>query len=137
MSLVETSPLHRVLWGVIIVYDVFCSNFRQYLRHHSSDLCNNEGLLEILNPFYGLSDYETYENWKLRSDMRYYETSNLIYALSNSTDNPSFGELFEELCENGYDAYASEEFKLGVVNDQLKLIHYLLDPSVSLSAGSI
>lgn len=112
------------------MYNKFCNSFRCYLTQHSSDLCHDENLLEMLNPFYGLSDFGTYENWKLRSDMRYYETSNLIYALKKHIPmNPLFEQLYEEFCHNGYDAHASEEFNAGIVTNQLKLISYLLEPS--------
>ncbi|WP_105618877.1 hypothetical protein [Vallitalea okinawensis] len=114
------------------MYDEFCMNFKQYLRHHSSNLCKNKELLEILGPFYGLSNFDTYENWKLRSDIRYYETSNLVHHLSTNIDQyPAFEMFYQELCDQGYDAHKSEEFLSDIIVDQLKLINLLLGPATA------
>lgn len=115
-----------------IMYSQFCENFRLYLKFHSDDLSKNEYLLSLLEPFYGLCNYNTYENWKLSSDIRYYELSNLIYHLEN--DSPTFvgfEKFYSQLCELGYDSHQSDEFDKDKLEEQLKLLNILLGPKLA------
>lgn len=109
------------------MYSMFCENFRQYIKEHSSSLYHNAELLNILEPFYGLSDYDTYNKWRLRSDLRYYEASNLIYRLAERMDLAELDAFYQELTSKGYDSYNSTDFdNEDKLSEQIKLIYNFL-----------
>lgn len=108
------------------MYSILCENFRDYIKEQSNKLYNNEQLLSILEPFYGLCNYNTYDEWRLRSDLRYYETSNLIYRLTEKMDYQKLQNLYAELKDQGYDAYESSDFDEQKLTEQIELILNLI-----------
>lgn len=110
------------------MYLFFQQCFQQYLSVYSEEIAKDERLLTLIAPLYGLANHQNYENWKLSSDLRYYEASLLTYRMSHDENLPAqLRELGESLQENGYDAISSAgDFSEEIVRDQLKLIYTML-----------
>lgn len=105
----------------------FSSSFQSYLTSHSDEISRDAHLLTLLNPIFGLANAKRYETWKLSSDMRYFEASNLIAQMFESP-SPLLKELGATLVEEGYDAIsASDVFPQDVVDDQMKLIYFIME----------
>lgn len=110
------------------MYKQLCNNFHEYLKLNKQDLCHDDYKLALLEPLYGICSIDTYEKWKDNSDMRYYEASNLIYHLNQNHQSTSvYTNLIQELCNSGFDSIGSQYFSIDNVNEQLKLISYLLE----------
>ena len=60
------------------MYQFFQQCFQQYLSLYSEEIAENERLLTLFAPFYGLANPKNYEAWKLSSDIRYFEVSHLV-----------------------------------------------------------
>ncbi len=111
------------------MYKFFLECFQKYLSLYSAEFAADERLLTLLVPLYGLTNGSTYENWKLSSDLRYYEASNLVYRMLHDEGLP--GELRElggALLVNGCDAVLAGPgtFAEETVQGQLKLIYAML-----------
>ena len=111
------------------MYKYFLECFQKYLSLYSAEFAADERLLTLLVPLYGLTNGSTYENWKLSSDLRYYEASNLVYRMMHDENLP--GELKElggALLVKGRDAIPAGygEFAEETVQGQLKLIYAML-----------
>lgn len=102
-------------------------NFQKCLSTYRQEIASNAFLLSLIGPFYGLCDYNVYEGWKLSSDMRYFEASNLIYTLQNTPGLPEdLVLLAEDFLEQGYDAINSQDFPEETVKEQIKFIYTIL-----------
>lgn len=105
----------------------FRDNFQKCLSTYRQEIAANAFLLSLIGPFYGLCDYSVYEGWKLSSDMRYFETSNLIYYLQNTPALPDdLIQLGNDFVTQGYDAVSSQDFAQETVKEQLKFIYTIL-----------
>ena len=101
--------------------------FQQCLSTYRQEIASNAFLLSLIGPFYGLCDYNVYEGWKLSSDIRYFEASNLIYALKNTEALPSeLAELADDFIAQGYEALSSQDFPIETVKEQIKFIYTIL-----------
>ena len=111
------------------MYKYFLECFQKYLSLYSTEFAADEHLLTLLVPLYGLTNISTYESWKLSSDLRYYEASNLVYRMLHDESLP--GELKElggAFLVNGCDAVPAGPgtFAEETVQGQLKLIYAML-----------
>ena len=101
--------------------------FQQCLSTYRQELASNAFLLSLLGPFYGLCDYNVYEGWKLSSDIRYFEASNLIYALKNTESlPPELAALADDFVAQGYESLSSQDFPVETVKEQIKFIYNIL-----------
>ena len=101
--------------------------FQQCLSTYRQEIASNAFLLSLIGPFYGLCDYNVYEGWKLSSDIRYFEASNLIYALKNTEALPAeLAELADDFIAQGYEALSSQDFPIETVKEQIKFIYTIL-----------
>ena len=101
--------------------------FQQCLSTYRQEIASNAFLLSLIGPFYGLCDYNVYEGWKLSSDIRYFEASNLIYALKNTESLPQeLVELADDFISQGYEALSSQDFPIETVKEQIKFIYTIL-----------
>lgn len=101
--------------------------FQQCLSTYRQEIASDAFLLSLIGPFYGLCDYNVYQGWKLSSDMRYFETSNLIYALKNTEGlPPELVELADDFMSQGYDLSSSADFSTDTVKEQIKFIYTIL-----------
>lgn len=110
------------------MYQFFQQCFQQYLSVYSEEIADNEHLLTLIAPLYGLANPGNYETWKLSSDLRYYEASHLTYCMISDPSLPAeLKGLGESLQEHGYDPIrASGTFSEETVRDQLKLIYTMI-----------
>ena len=110
------------------MYHLFQQYFQQYLSIYSEEIAENEYLLTLIAPLYGLTNHEYYENWKLSSDLRYFEASLLVYRMVHDPSLPEeLKALGESMEENGYEGISSAgTFAEETVTDQLKLIYTML-----------
>ena len=105
----------------------FRENFQKCLSIYRQEIASNAFLLSLIGPFYGLCDYNVYEDWKLSSDMRYFEASNLIYALKNTEGLPAdLVKLADDFQEQGYEINSSPDFAEETVKEQIKFIYTIL-----------
>lgn len=104
----------------------FSSQFQTYLTSHSEDIAHDAHLLSILSPLFGLANPEDYERWRLSSDLRYFEASNLIARMFQSS-SALLRELSASLIAEGYDSIPADDFPMEVVEDQMKLIFFILE----------
>lgn len=105
----------------------FRENFQKCLTTYRQEIASNVFLLSLIGPFYGLCDHNVYEGWKLSSDMRYFEASNLIYALKNTEGLPEdLVQLAEDFIAQGYDTLSSQDFPAETVKEQIKFIYTIL-----------
>ena len=105
----------------------FRSNFEQCLGLFRQEIAGDSALLTLSTPFYGLYDPSVYEKWKLSSDLRYFEASNLLYVMKNTTSlREELKELAAEFIAEGYDAIASPDLDSKLIKEQLKLIYIIL-----------
>ena len=112
------------------MYDIFRQNFQQYLSLYRQELATNPFLLNVISPFYGLSDFAIYEEWKLSNDLRYYEASNIIHELTDNTSLPTYlRNLGNSFLEHGYDSIAGSDFDPDVVKEQMKLLYMMTSPA--------
>ena len=101
--------------------------FQQCLSTYRQEIASNAFLLSLIGPFYGLCDYNVYEGWKLSSDIRYFEVSNLIYALKHTESLPSeLTELADDFIAQGYESLSSQDFAAETVKEQIKFIYTIL-----------
>lgn len=106
---------------------LFRENFQKCLSTYRQEIASNAFLLSLIGPFYGLCDYNVYEDWKLSSDMRYFEASNLIYALKNTEGLPSdLIELADDFTKQGYEINSSPDFAEETVKEQIKFIYTII-----------
>ena len=111
------------------MYKFFLECFQKYLSLYSAEFAADERLLTLLVPLYGLTNGTTYDNWKLSSDLRYYEASNLVYRMLHDEGLPGeLRELGAALLVNGRDAVLAGPgtFAEETVQGQLKLIYAML-----------
>ena len=105
----------------------FRDNFQRCLEQFRQEIAGDTSLLALLNPFYGLYDPAVYEQWKLTSDMRYFEAANLIYIMDTFHSMPSeLTLLAEEFLAAGYDALPGPDFDPALIKEQLKLIYMIV-----------
>lgn len=105
----------------------FRENFQRCLSIYRQEIASNAFLLSLIGPFYGLCDYNVYEGWKLSSDIRYFETSNLIYALKHTESLPEdLVALADDFVAQGYDTISSPDFPEETVREQIKFIYTVL-----------
>lgn len=110
--------------------------FQQCLSNYRQEIASNAFLLSLIGPFYGLCDYNVYENWKLSSDIRYFEASNLIYALKYTEALPAeLTELADDFIAQGYECLGSQDFPMETVKEQIKFIYTILQGGVIASPG--
>ena len=101
--------------------------FQQCLSTYRQEIASNAFLLSLIGPFYGLCDYNVYEGWKLSSDIRYFEASNLIYALKNTESlPPELTALADDFIVQGYESLSSQDFPIETVKEQIKFIYTIL-----------
>lgn len=101
--------------------------FQQCLSTYRQEIASIAFLLSLIGPFYGLCDHTVYEGWKLSSDIRYFEASNLIYALKNTESLPQeLVELADDFISQGYEALSSQDFPIETVKEQIKFIYTIL-----------
>ena len=87
------------------MYQFFQQCFQQYLSLYSEEIAENERLLTLFAPFYGLANPKNYEAWKLSSDISYFEVSHLVYCMLHDDTLPQeLREFGRSLQEQGYDA---------------------------------
>ncbi len=105
----------------------FRENFQQCLSTYRQEIASDAFLLSLIGPFYGLTDYSVYEGWKLSSDIRYFEASNLVYCLEHTPALPEdLQQLAADFIENGYEAIRSQDFSEETVKEQIKFIYTIL-----------
>lgn len=108
--------------------------FQQCLSTYRQEIASNAFLLSLIGPFYGLCDYNVYEGWKLSSDIRYFEASNLIYALKHTESlPPDLTELADDFIDQGYESLSSQDFPTETVKEQIKFIYTILQGGVIAS----
>lgn len=100
----------------------FRENFRTGLAANRTELAQNGAVVTMMEPLFGLLDENTYNNWKMTSDMRYVESSNLIRAMKERDDSPILKQLAEDLLGTGYDTAVSPDFDPEQVQSQLNII---------------
>lgn len=112
-------------FGGNYMLDTFRSRFSDNLKLYRLKIASSPFLLSLIGPFYGISDHNVYDKWKLSSDMNYFEVSNLIDAMEKSP-SPSLKEMAEDLTREGYDKAPSADFNPQKVEEQLALIRAIL-----------
>ena len=91
------------------------------------EISRDSYLLGLISPLYGLANRDTYMQWKLSNDMRYYEASNLIEHMLCARPLPqSLHRLAESFLADGYDAIHGADFNSRSVDDQVLLIYRIL-----------
>ena len=112
-------------FGGTHMLDTFRSRFSDNLKSYRLKIASSPFLLSLIGPFYGISDHEVYDKWKLSSDMNYFEVSNLIDAMEKSP-SPSLVQMARDLVSEGYDKTPSADFDPRKVDEQLALISAIL-----------
>lgn len=102
------------------MYNLFCSNYKNF-KIINEPSCRTA----IVQVFDGLTDFETYNNWKQSNDPRYYEVCNLVNEIGKA-NHYAFETLFFELKMNGYNAISSNTCDKEILGEQIKLIALLL-----------
>ena len=108
--------------------DFFRQCFQQYLSTYSEEIVEDEHLLNLFAPLYGLANEQRYEIWRTSNDLRYYEVGYLLHCMLRDESLPQeLHDLGDSLLEHGYDEIPSigastEE----TVQGQLKLIYTML-----------
>ena len=101
--------------------------FQRCLSTYRQEIASNAFLLSLIGPFYGLCDYSVYEGWKLSSDIRYFEASNLIYSLKHTEALPAeLVQLADDFVAQGYESLSSQDFPIETVKEQIKFIYTIL-----------
>ena len=122
--IIQQLDLYFVCLEERLMVQQFRECFQQCLSTYRQEIASNAFLLSLIGPFYGLCDYNVYEGWKLSSDMRYFEASNLIYALKHTEALPEeLVQLADDFMANGYDAGSSPDFPEETVREQIKFIY--------------
>lgn len=110
--------------------------FQQCLGTYRQEIASNAFLLSLIGPFYGLCDYNVYEDWKLSSDLRYFEASNLIYSLKHTEAlPPELAALADDFIAQGYESLSSQDFPAETVKEQIKFIYTILHGGAIASPG--
>ncbi len=105
----------------------FKNNFSQCLNLFHQEIARSSDLLTLISPLYGLNDFQVYESWKLSSDIRYYEASNLIYVLKNTEGLPEdLPLLADAFVQAGFEALYSPDFDPEIVKKQIMLIYMIV-----------
>lgn len=106
---------------------IFRDNFQRCLELFHLEIASDSALLALVNPFYGLYDPAVYERWKLSSDLRYFEASNLLYVMKNESALPEdMKKLAQDFIDAGYDILLSQDFSPDLIKEQLKLIYMII-----------
>jgi hypothetical protein len=106
---------------------IFRENFQRCLEVFHSEIASDSKLLSLLPPFYGLHDQSVYESWKINSDLRYFEASNLIHYMAQHPGLPDdMQKLAQDFIDAGYDSLSSPDFGEDLIKEQLKLIYMIL-----------
>ena len=115
----------------------FRENFQQCLSTYRQEIAGNAFLLSLIGPFYGLCDYQVYEGWKLSSDLRYFEASNIIYALKHTPSLPEdLVALADDFVAQGYDLISSQDFPEETVKEQIKFIYTIIQGGALFTSPS-
>ena len=105
----------------------FQEQFHRYLSRNRYELSRDSYLLNLISPMYGLASPSTYRQWKISNDLRYYEASHLVNQMLCTKPLPKpLHELAEALLNTGYDALFDPELNPRSVDDQIRLIYFIL-----------
>lgn len=109
------------------MYYYFQQCFQDYLGLYRAEFASNDHLLTLIAPFYGLTNRAYYNQWKMDSDLRYYEASHLIWRMRQEDMPAELQDLGDSLLENGYEEVRNmQSFSEATVKEQMKLIYTML-----------